>query len=134
MKAKRMSSCSCPECGSTLHFTEWSFVDSELDLEETYRLTNGTFFKHICPECGTEFNTYHSLNFNDPRSRTLVKYIKNDDLDNKNEGNVSHILLGDENAPDYTIDVLFNPISFMDCIRQVRFGNISMENGAECAN
>ncbi len=134
MKVKRMSNCSCPECGSTLQFTEWSLVDSELNLEETYRLTNGSFFKHVCPECGTEFNSYHSLNFNDPRSRTLVKYIKNDEPDNENEENVSHILLGDENAPDYTIDVLFNPNSFMDCIRRVRFGYISMKDSAVSAN
>ena len=100
MKVNKLGECCCPNCGGIVQFIEWNFVDSELNLEETYKLTNGSFFKHTCPECGKEFSNYHSLNFNDPRSKTLVRYVMKDDLDSKNKEGISHMFLGDEKAPD----------------------------------
>ena len=133
MKARKISESSCPHCGNVVQFTEWNMVDSDLNLEETYLLTNGSFFKHKCPECGKEFDIYHSLNFNDPRSKTLVRYVMKDDLDNKNRKGISHMLLGDDGAPDYTIDVVFDPASFINCVRRTRFEFISGEENTVSA-
>jgi len=130
MKAKKISECSCPHCGSIVRFTEWNMVDSDLNLEETYLLTNGSFFKHECPKCRKRFNIYYSMNFNDPRTKTLVRYVKSDNTPDRTKGQISHMLLGDEGAPDYTIDVVFDPESFMNCIRMARFGYISNDRNA----
>ena len=39
VKVNKLGECCCPNCGGIVQFIEWNFVDSELNLEETYKLT-----------------------------------------------------------------------------------------------
>ncbi len=123
MKVKRNSEIRCPECGGKVSFTMWSFLDSDLNIEETFALTSGSFFRHVCPKCGIRINVYHSVCFNDPRSRAFIRYIQTDQSDKEKDALVRRLAdtVSEDGIPGYSFKVVFDPKEFIESVRNVRF-------------
>lgn len=123
MKVKDISEIRCPKCGGKVSFTMWNFLDSDLNIEETYALTSGSFFRHICPDCGAGINVYHSVSFNDPRSRSFIKYIQTDQSDEEKQALVRVLadVVREDGIPGYSFKVVFDPKDFIESVRHVRF-------------
>ncbi len=123
MKVKDLSEVRCPKCGGRVKFTLWNFLDSDLNIEETYMLTSGSFFMHTCSNCGARFNVYHSMSFNDPRSRSFIKYIQTDQSEEVKRELVRDLskFVKEKGISGYTFKVVFDPDDFIESVRHVRF-------------
>ncbi len=122
MKEKYPAEVSCPKCGNLIKFDMWTHVDSELNIEETFELTSGSFFRHICPECGATVNIYHSLGSIDPRSKTIINYIQSDEDEEKRAEYARDFQeFFSKDGGDIRSKLVFTPDEFIDCVRRVRF-------------
>ena len=122
MKEKYPVEISCPKCGAAITFDMWTHVDSDLNVEETYEITSGTFFRHVCPCCGKGINIYHSLGFIDPRTGTIINYIQTDETaEEKAERarNINEFFASEDS--NIKSEVVFTPEEFIDHVRRVRF-------------
>jgi len=120
MKEKYPAEVSCPKCGNLIKFDMWTHVDSDLNIEETFELTSGSFFRHVCPECGAKINIYHSLDFIDPRTKTIINYVQTDE-ENRAECVRTYNEIYSKEGKGIRNKLVFTPEEFIDCVRKVRF-------------
>ena len=127
MKATNERSFRCPKCGNMIKYTYWAFVDSDLNIEETEALQSGSFFSHRCPQCGSNVNLFHSMDFIDPNTKTIVSYIQTKAVqghEEKYRGTVKEIP-SDSDKDGFRTRIVFTPEDFFSNVRKV---SLSVKN------
>lgn len=64
----------CPKCGGAIPVICYESLDAELFPEAKKRLTDGTLFSAVCPECGELFNFTYPLLYHDAERRVMIQF------------------------------------------------------------